>query len=140
VVLIQIYGVGPILSAKYKNVKEYYDGWMMAQTHLAGLFKEITYSLDESDNITMDFSAIQTQIQNDLTNNYKQGKEELAEFATAACAIGLTTNVKEYNSFCNYFINQSEDLAVAVYSAGRTAIIGTSDNDTLYGDVLTMYL
>lgn len=125
---------GPILAAKYQNVKEYYDGWMMAQTHLADLFKGITYSLDESDNIIMDFSVIQTCIQSDLTNNYQQGKEELAEFATAAWAIGLTKDIKEYNNFCNYFINQSEDLALAIYSAGRTTISGTTGNDVLSGD------
>ena len=125
---------GPILAAKYQNVKEYYDGWLMAQTHLADLFKGITYILDTSDNIVMNFSVVQTRIKNEVSNNYLKGKEILAEFTTAAWAIGLTKDIKEYNDFCNYFINQNEDLALTIYSAGKTIISGTAGNDSLYGD------
>jgi hypothetical protein len=111
---------GPLLSAQYDNVKEYYDGYLMAQTHLADLFGKINYSFDEAGNTILDMTAVQAQIQSDLATDYQQGKLELKEFVNAAWATGVsTTDVTDYEKFCNYFTSQSDDLAIAVYSAGR---------------------
>jgi len=41
---------------------------------------------------------------------------------------------------CNYFINQSQDLAFTIYSLGKTVDYGSNENDFLQGDSLDNYL
>ena len=106
----------------------------MAQTHLADLFNDINVNFDQSGIPILDFSSVQNQIQSDLTNNYQGGKEELIDFVSSAQQIGLLTmDPTDFASFCNYFINQSEDLSLAVYSAGRN-IISDPDNSFAIND------
>lgn len=111
------------LNAQYNNIKEYYDGWLMAQTYLTNLFDDITVSYDQDGNPCFNLSAVQNQIQSYLSGNYSHGKLELTEFLNAAKATYLTSlDPIDFQAFCNHFIQQSDDLAEAVYSAGRTVI------------------
>ena len=125
---------GPILAAKYQNVKKYYEGWLLGQTHVAGLFKDIKYSIDNTGKIVMDFSVVKQNIENNLNSNYQKGKEQLREFTSSMSSMGIISNYKEYNDFCDFFINKNNDLLEVIYSAGKNLIVGTTSNDVLYGD------
>ena len=63
-----------------------------------------------------------------MNNNYQQGLAELTEFVNAAQVIGLAANdPTDFTSFCTYFMNQSQDLEIAVYSAGRKVITASDE-------------
>ena len=120
------------IEERYQNLKQYYNGWLMAQTHLSDLFSSIKYSLDENGQVIIDMKKIQDKIQSDLTNNYSNGKLELGEFLNAALATGFSNVSGEYQHLSEYFSNQSRDLALMVDSVGKAVINGGDGKDSLF--------
>ncbi len=123
---------GPLLADLYGNIKRYYEGWLSAQTTAAEYISKIALALDdETGKLCIDFTDVKSSLDEKITEDFEAGKAALADFTNAINAVGLS-NLSEYDSMCQEFIAENDELAVAVYTTGRNIIQGTDGNDTLH--------
>ncbi|MBI5251732.1 MAG: hypothetical protein HY912_19745 [Desulfomonile tiedjei] len=110
------------LNECYRLVFEYMYGLLMAQTHLRGLYDDITYTWDEENQeIRIDMSAAVTDLQANLANAPEQGRELLNEFARSIRGLG-GGNTVNYLDFRETFIQQDPDLAWVIDTGGLSVI------------------
>ncbi len=124
----------PLLSDLYDNIKRYYEGWISAQTTAAEYLTQIAIVIDvEAGEIRIDFSEVKEMLEAKIADNFEEGKKDLSELANAMQSIGLSGN-EEYQKMCQEIISENDELAEAIYSAGRNMIVGTEENGSLYSN------
>ena len=123
-----------MLKDLYGNIKRYYEGWISAQTTVADYLSKIELVFDdETGEISVDFTQVKSAIDEQIAVDFESGKKLLAEFANAMHAVGLS-NIYEFNEMCQEYIAQNDELALAIYAAGRSIIKGTKKRNNLSDD------
>ena len=118
----------------YENIKRYYEGWISAQTTVADYLSKIEMNVDdETGEISIEFTQVKSALDEQIAADFESGKKVLAEFANAMHAVGLS-NLYEFNEMCQEYIAENDELALAIYSAGRNVIKGTKNRNTLSDD------
>ncbi|MEK3701177.1 calcium-binding protein [Paenibacillus sp. FSL R10-2199] len=115
----------------YNDIKENVYAQLMAQTHLAFLYDEVSIVWG-NDKFVVDLSGVQTRLQSSLLGGSSLAKLQLGEFMRTAKqlynadAIGLS-------KFGNYFSSQNIEWAWIVESNLKSSIMGTSQGELLTG-------
>ena len=115
----------------YNDIKENVYAQLMAQTHLAFLYDEVSIVWG-NDKFVVDLSGVQTRLQSSLQGGSSDAKVQLGEFMRTAKhlyqaeAIGL-------NKLGSYFSSQNIEWAWIVESNLKSSIIGTSQGELLTG-------
>ena len=123
-----------MLENLYGNIKRYYEGWISAQTTVADYLSKIESVFDdETSELSIDFTQVKSALDEQIAVDFESGKKLLAEFANAMHAVGLS-NIYEFNEMCQEYIAQNDELAIAIYTAGRNVIKGTTGRDNLSDD------
>ncbi|WP_150274585.1 calcium-binding protein [Paenibacillus tepidiphilus] len=115
----------------YTDIREQVYAALMAQTHLASLYADISLKWD-TNQFVMDLSGVKQQLQSKLQAGTAGAKDQVGEFIRTAKqlyqaeAIGL-------KGFGAHFAKQSTELAWIVESNLKVNISGTTGDDTLGG-------
>ncbi|MBU1052976.1 MAG: putative Ig domain-containing protein [Proteobacteria bacterium] len=106
------------LNESFRRLSEMFYAQLMVQTHLKDLYSKIYYTCDDTTlKVKADMSAITTDIQAALSDNYDQGKTLLSEFSRILRGLGAQDMV-DYLSFRETFISQDPSLDWVIDSGG----------------------
>nr|MDA8124879.1 hypothetical protein [Deltaproteobacteria bacterium] len=132
-----------LLIDSYNGLSEMYYAQLMSQTHLKDVYGKISYSWDETAQaLKSDVSAVITEIQTQLANNYEAGKQLLGEFTRTIRGYG-SQNTFDYLTFRETFINMDSSLGWVIDSGGIKqvnspegwpwSVTGTNNADAIQG-------
>lgn len=115
----------------YNDIKENVYAQLMAQTHLAFLYDEVSMVWG-NDKFVVDLSGVQTRLQSSLLGGSNLAKLQLGEFMRTAKQL-YNADVIGLSKFGNYFSSQNIEWAWIVESNLKSSIIGTSQGELLTG-------
>ncbi|WP_042201767.1 calcium-binding protein, partial [Paenibacillus camerounensis] len=115
----------------YHDIREYVYAQLMAQTHLAALYAEISM-VWSTDRFVVDLSGVQNQLQSSLQAGDAGAKGRLGEFIRTSKQLYQAGSL-QWTNFADFFSEQSVELAWIVESNLKNSLSGTDGNDTLTG-------
>jgi len=145
---VGLYGSNPAQNASshlkvaYRGLCEMYYSQLMVQTHLKGLYSEITFSWDEgSQTLKGDLSGAAERIRDLLATDLEAGKLLLGEFTRSLRGMQLE-GLLGFDAFRQSFGYEDEEIGFIIDSAGKNFlteassigwISGTMDDDAILG-------
>jgi multidrug efflux pump subunit AcrA (membrane-fusion protein) len=123
----------PLLNKSYNGLSEMFYSQLMSQTHLKGLYDEITYTWDETtQSVKGNLSGVITDIQDRITANATTGNQFLMEFTRTLSGLQAVDTI-DTTAFRVVFTPQNEEVGFILDSIGKNVIRGTSGTDSLTG-------
>ena len=145
---VGLYGSNPAQNASshlkvaYRGLCEMYYSQLMVQTHLKGLYSEITFSWDEgSQTLKGNLSGAAERIRDLLATDLEAGKLLLGEFTRSLRGMQLE-GLLGFDAFRQSFGYEDEEIGFIIDSAGKNFlteassigwISGTMDDDAILG-------
>ncbi|KAA8785168.1 hypothetical protein EC604_15090, partial [Paenibacillus amylolyticus] len=115
----------------YNDIKENIYAELMAQTHLAFLYNEVSI-VWSTDKFVVDLTGVQNKLQSNLAGGSSMAKIQLGEFFRTAKQLYQTDSIG-LNKLGNFFSSQNIEWAWIVESNLKNSISGTSEGELLTG-------
>jgi Ca2+-binding RTX toxin-like protein len=122
-----------LLSQDYYEKTESLYGKLMAQSQLKDYFAQITWAKDSNDNYSLNLNGVIDKIETLAATNSSAAMKVAADFSRSLIGLKWAT-VSNYMDFYQEMGNLGTNFKLAIDTAGKQVIMGTSGSNALGSD------